>query len=205
MLLAYSLTVFPATPQAQPQRQAQMAPSSASLLIPRGQVLYLEFTEPLDWGKARKGDAIPLRLMRPLALGGVNLLPEGTMFAAKVTRVKHGKCGPEVKWDVKSVTLPDGSNAQTEIIMTATRGATVSVPEMVPIDRLVRNKQHGLKEAILLAPVMILLAPPVLFMATIASPDDDEFGSGRCAAGNYIEGVGTKVGLAFSTEHRVSY
>jgi hypothetical protein len=205
LLACLFLTVFLAAAEAQPQGQVQPPADSGSLLIPRGQVLYLEFTKSLDWAQAQKGDAIPLVLMRPLVVGGVSLLPQGTVFAAKVIRVKRGKCGSEVKWDLKSVTFPDGSIAGTEIVMTTTPGSRFSVPEMVPANRLKRGGHQRLKEAIVLAPVMVLLAPPLVLMASIASPDDDEFGRGHCMPGNYIQGAGTKLGLAFSTEHRVSY
>jgi hypothetical protein len=74
--------------------------------------------QPLDPATARPGDDVPLRLTRPLTVGGLVVLPAGSVVHGKVTRVtpagRHCAKG-SVKWKLDQVLLPDGSKLKTEV------------------------------------------------------------------------------------------
>jgi hypothetical protein len=74
--------------------------------------------QPIDPAKAKPGDDVPLRLTRPLAVAGVEVLPVGSVVHGKITKVTPSgrRCARgQVKWKLREIPLPDGSRLKTQV------------------------------------------------------------------------------------------
>lgn len=65
----------------------QAAPAPGVVKVEKNVLLQGALMQPLDPATARPGDDVPLRLTRPLTVGGLVVLPEGMVLHGTVTRV----------------------------------------------------------------------------------------------------------------------
>lgn len=96
----------------------QPVPVTSTVTVPKGTYLRFATVKALDPATANVGDDVPLRLLRPLTVEGVVLVPAGVVFHGTVTRVtqpgKHCVQG-EVKWKLERIEFADGSTAPARI------------------------------------------------------------------------------------------
>jgi len=81
-----SLSSPPAAAASGAPAAAAPAAAPAPVVIPRGTPLHVRLTAAVDSRRNRTGDRFSATLSRPLILGGVVLLPEGTRFRGHVTQ-----------------------------------------------------------------------------------------------------------------------
>lgn len=112
---------------------AQQNAPPASVNVPKNTLLQCSLTQPLDPATAKPGDDVPLRLTRPLAVAGVEVLPVGSLVHGRITKVTPSgrRCARgEVKWKLREIPLPDGSRLKTQVWDTFAQ-ANVRVPEEI--------------------------------------------------------------------------
>ena len=85
--------------------------------IPRRAGLKFTTLLPLNSATAKVGNEIPLRLVSPLVVNNVTVLPADAVVNARVTQVKRAnKCKPgKVEWKLDRIIFPDSSTAKTRI------------------------------------------------------------------------------------------
>jgi hypothetical protein len=91
---------------------------AASVKISKDTLIQCSLVQPLDPVIAKPGDDVPLRLTRPLAVGGIVVLPVNTVIHGKVTKVTPAgrRCANgEVKWKLQEILLPDGGRLKTQV------------------------------------------------------------------------------------------
>jgi hypothetical protein len=188
------------------QAQSPLPPRTA--VIPKGTVLKFATVAELNSATARKGDAVPLRLTRPLVINGITLLPVGAQAHGRVTKAKRAgpKCAEgSVEWSVDRVSFPDSSAALTEVWAKSWSGIDLAVPEMIDSRQIQRGRHFrlmGIPEMIVLAP----LAIPYFLVLTIAFALDGDNGPPCTANGSeYIFSAGSTVGVAVARNHTVRY
>ncbi len=187
--------------------QAQSSLPPRTVLVQKGIVLKFAIVAELNSGTARKGDAVPLRLTRPLVVDGITLLPVGAQAQGRVSEVK--RAGPKcvsgfIELDVPQVRFPDSSIALTEVAFRTPRSGA-PIPEKIN-DSQIRRGRHDLLKAI---PFIILLTPLYLLAAiSVGAGENGGTGGGLppCAYGReFIFPVGSTVGVVVGKKHRVQY
>jgi hypothetical protein len=96
----------------------QVTPFAGRVTVPRRKVLTFATLQALDSTVARVGDDVPLRLVSPLIVDGVVLLPAGEVVHGRVTKVK--RAGPEgrngrVEWKLDRIKFADGTTAKVTV------------------------------------------------------------------------------------------
>ena len=84
---------------------------SHTVSVKRGETLVLVLLTPLDSGRTQVGDDVSLKLLLPLTVEGVNVLPDGWPVHGRVSDVTRAgrNCKPgSVVWKPNEITLPDG-------------------------------------------------------------------------------------------------
>ena len=113
----------------------QPVPVAGTVTVPQGTYLRFATVNALDPATANVGDDVPLRLLRPLIVEGVILVPAGTVFHGTVTQVtqpgKHCVQG-EVKWKLERIEFADGSTAPTRITYKSRRANDRYEPRTSP-------------------------------------------------------------------------
>jgi hypothetical protein len=97
---------------------AQQEAPLASVNVPKNTLLQCSLMQPIDPATAKPGDDVPLRLTRPLAVAGVEVLPVGSVVHGKITKVTPSgrRCARgQVKWKLRELPLPDGSRLKTQV------------------------------------------------------------------------------------------
>ena len=120
----------------------QAAPAPGVVKVEKNVLLQCALMQPLDPATAKPGDDVPLRLTRPLTVGGLVVLPAGSVVHGKVTKVTPAgrRCTKgSVKWKLDQVPLPDGSKLKTEV----SRRAASSNGRVAT-----RHQQHHTKDEI---------------------------------------------------------
>src|SRR5579862_828732 len=113
-----------------------------TVVVKKGVVLKFATMAEVSSGTAKKGDAVPLQLTRPLVVDGITVLPIGAQAQGRVSKVK--KAGPKCVWgevelEVPQVRFPDASIVRTEVGWRSTR-SDWAVPEIQ------RNEHEDLKK-----------------------------------------------------------
>ena len=90
---------------------------SQTIKVPRRAGLKFVTVAPLSSATAKVGDDVPLRLVRPLVVDNLMLLPAGTVVNAKVTAVRRAhKCKDgAVHWQLDRIPFQDLSTAKSKI------------------------------------------------------------------------------------------
>jgi len=120
---------------------------AATVHLKRGETLVLALLTPLDSSRAQVGDDVSLKLLLPLTVDGVNILPDGWPVHGRVSAVRPARrnCKPgKVVWKPNEITTPEG------------RKITISM------DR--REKESGRRikkigQSTALAPLVVLTLP----------------------------------------------
>jgi hypothetical protein len=85
---------------------------SNTVRLKRGEALVLVLLTPLDSGSAQVGDDVSLKLLLPLTVEGVNILPDGWPVHGRVSDVtragRNCKAG-SIVWKPNEITAPDGT------------------------------------------------------------------------------------------------
>jgi hypothetical protein len=84
---------------------------SHTVRLKRGEALVLVLLTPLDSGRTQIGDDVSLKLLLPLTVEGVNVLPDGWPVHGRVSDVTRAdrNCKPgSVVWKPDEITMPDG-------------------------------------------------------------------------------------------------
>jgi hypothetical protein len=205
-LIACGLVLLPCLVQAQ-------AAMPGKAVVYKGVVLRLTNVQPLDSAKAKEGDRVPLKLVRPLVIDGITVVPEGELVYGKVTRVKRaGKdCrNGAVKWKVESITFPDSSHAKAHLVF-AKEGQNVEVPNVEPgkDKRLgagdildgVGVGFEGVMWFIVLAPLLIIALPSILDQQAA----DKAKACGSKMGQEYLLPENSTIAVAISRDHAVQH
>jgi hypothetical protein len=92
--------------------QAQNADSKPrTVTVKQGQILEMALVTRLNSSHAKVGDAVVLKLTKPLMADGTMVLPAKWMVYGRVTDVKHAakNCQPgSIHWALESVAMTDG-------------------------------------------------------------------------------------------------
>ena len=92
--------------------EGQQPPTiAATVHLKRGETLVLALLTPLDSGRAQVGDDVSLKLLLPLTVDGVNILPDGWPVHGRVSAVRPARrnCKPgKVIWKPNEITTPQG-------------------------------------------------------------------------------------------------
>ena len=193
-----------------------------TVLVKKGTILELTNLQPIDQATTKVGDRISLRLIRPLVIDGIALLPEGAVLYATVTKVhkKIPDCWHSngwVDWKPDRISFPDKSTVKDRAVGTvravkvrhnperrivvAANGALVGNLDDLERNGLQHKGRVGQKIGIALLeiPSTILLSPLLLAEAATSS-------SSRCQ--NTLSGMspipeGTTIVVAISKDHRI--
>jgi len=80
-----------------------------SVTVPEGMAIRLETRHDISSKSARVGDQVELAVAKPVAIGGVTIMPAGTPAVGEVTRVRdNGLLGRSGKLDIKVSTIRAG-------------------------------------------------------------------------------------------------
>jgi hypothetical protein len=85
---------------------------SHTVRLKRGEALVLVLLTPLDSGRTQVGDDVSLKLLLPLTVEGVNVLPDGWPVHGRVsgvTRAGTNCTAGKVVWKPNEITSPDGA------------------------------------------------------------------------------------------------
>jgi hypothetical protein len=141
-----------------------------TVLLKRGQVLELSLVTPLNSGHAEVGEDVVLRLGRPLAAGGVTVLPADWVVRGRITDVdragKNCKSG-RIHWELGRVTLTDGKKINVQIIQSYVakpKGVVLDQVSLDTTDKRVSRVVGKAGKGLALAPVVILLSPFLILM-----------------------------------------
>jgi len=83
---------------------------SADIQLPAGTQVKVAFVQDISSKYVKPGDLAPLRLLEPIAVGGVTLVKEGASGTGRIVSVKSaGKAGRAGEMEIELVELePDG-------------------------------------------------------------------------------------------------
>ena len=86
-----------------------------TVVLKQGQVLEMKLAKRLDSGHNKVGDDVVLKLTKPLMAEGVTVLPAKWVIRGRVTEVnragKNCQSG-SIRWELQSVTMPDGNKIE---------------------------------------------------------------------------------------------
>jgi hypothetical protein len=178
-------------------------PKKHRVKVRKGVYLKFETVQPLSSATAAIGDAVPLRLARPLVVDGAVLLPEGAMFQGLISKVK--RAGPncqngDLEFGLDHIRFADGTVARSKYEPNFS-GSFGWVPEYVP------NQSAGgwddVKSAIGMAP----LVPVVLFAAAVHPHEGGSHHGGaiQCTAPGKedVLPTGTTIAVWITKDHHV--
>lgn len=101
------------------QAAAQQAATRTNIVkVRKGTGLKFITLQPIDSSKAKVGDDVPLRLVRPLVHDGVTLLAAGEVIHGRVTKLKRAKPScrdAAVEWRLDRITFADASTAKVKV------------------------------------------------------------------------------------------
>jgi hypothetical protein len=179
---------------------AQQAATPGAVKVERNTVLQYTLMQPLDPATAKPGDDVPLRLTRQLTVGGVVVLPVGSVVHGKVTKVtpagRHCAKGA-VKWKLDQVPLPGGDKLKTDVCHTcrpATRGAN-------------RHQDHSADEVVgyvIQDAVLLPLVVPGLAIYEVRKGVTAPFRHGSCSRWHDLPlPANATVGVRIREDHEV--
>jgi hypothetical protein len=157
--------------------QPEAAPSG-SMKVARNTLLQCSLLQPLDPATAKPGDDAPLRLTRPLAVGGVVVLPEGSLIHGQVTKVTPAgrRCAKgQVKWKLEEIPLPDGGQLKIQV-WAAFRDANARVPA----DSVQRHTSGEIVGYVIRDAVLLPLMPAGLVIGAGEAVVTKPFRRGAC-------------------------
>jgi len=80
-----------------------------SMILPEGMAIQLETRQELSSKSAHVGDPVELAVARPVAIGGVTLIPAGSPAVGEISQVRdNGLLGRSGKLDIKVSTVKAG-------------------------------------------------------------------------------------------------
>ena len=152
--------------------QAQDAKTWAKTVkVKRGQTLSLSLLTPVDSGRAKLGDEVTLKLVRPLIADGAIVLPSEWILHGKVTKVKRaGKnCRDgQVVWQIDRIKTPGGNRLKVQRVHSYPYNSSLpGDPVWVPLDTPFAKVGGAAEFAGLLAFTVALsplLIPMAIFM-----------------------------------------
>jgi len=181
---------------------AQQASVSPQIVrIRKHTALKFTLVQPLDSAAAKVGDDVPIRLVRPLVVNGVSLLPAGELAHGRVTKVKRAKkCQDgQIEWELNHISFADSTTAKSKVLF-------VTPKRDFPVeDSYSRNPGAGdqdlnTKDALGLG-LMTVVALPYLLISMLLERD-----SGGCAFGTeYFIPTNSTVVVAVTKDHRVRH
>jgi hypothetical protein len=177
-----------------------------AVTIPRGIALKLSTVQDLDSATAKPGDDVPLRLERGLIVNGVSVLQSGTVVHGTVTSVSRAGANCKygtVEWKLDSVSLPDSSSLETEII--AILPAGLDVPQTFP-NKAIRRHRHDVLRAVALSPLYVPLGL-ISLPSAIAMGVSDNPGGGKCthSGTEYHLEAGMTIAASVAKNHTTYY
>lgn len=192
--------------QAAAQQSGAPAPNTATVRKHTG--LKFATLQPLSSTTSKVGDDVPLRLVNPLVVDGVTLLPAGEIVHGKVVKVKKAdlKCHDgQVNWQLNQITFADASTARVQV------WSVVADPEASVPGRLVHQSTGGEGdfeinnwwEAILAIPMyalMIVAYSPLLLVLPLAL-----FSSCDLAGKEFNMPANSTVAVEVRQNHKVRY
>lgn len=98
-----------------PVRAQTPAAGKRRVCVRKGKALKFALVQSWKPISAKTGDDIPLRLVRPLVVDGITLIPEGTLVHAKIAKKWWGEDGPYLDMQLKRIQMSDGSQANVKI------------------------------------------------------------------------------------------
>ncbi len=116
----------------------QPAATERTVQVRKNTALKFTLLNELNSATAQVGDAVPLRLYRPLVINGVTLLPEGYVVNGKITSVTkaiRNSQEADIKWGLERVPFLDSTGARAKVWFYSPRKS-----EYVP-DNYQRNLQ----------------------------------------------------------------
>lgn len=188
---------------------AQQGPAAPRIaVVHKHAVLKFETLEPLDSTTSKEGDAVRLRLTRPLVVDGITLLPEGTMVQGKVTKVKPAAPGcryGSIKWKLDKVPFLDSSNAKTRVLFTDSTGR-MDVPFIRP-DGSGMSVGQFFDDAgiILLLSVALIILSPIVVSLLIHDSFQDSRQCSSVRGSDYVLPAGSTVAVVVREDHKVRY
>jgi hypothetical protein len=202
-MLKQNLAIFLAALVAVSQAKAQQAGASArTVKVPHETALRFATVQPLTSASAKSGDDVPLRLVEPLLVNGVILLPEGTVVHGRITKVKHAKAScrnGEIEWKLDRIFFSDGSSVPAEVGFVSPEPAA-QLPKDIPV-----SKRLGPAFWIFAFPFILAVTAPflVLMLPFFAAQSWDQ----RCPGqGNdYVLPANATVAVVTRHEHKVRY
>jgi hypothetical protein len=198
-VLAIFLTALVAVSQAKAQ---QAATETHVAKVRYETALRFATMQPLNSATAKPGDDVPLRLIEPLVVNGVTLLPEGTIVHGRVTKVTHAKTSCRnggIEWKLDKVPFSDGSSAKAEVGFVSA-DPLAQLPQYIPA-----NKRLGPAFWIFAYPFILTVTLPfvVLMLPFYAAQSWNQ----RCPGeGNdYVLPANATVAVVIRKEHKVRY
>jgi hypothetical protein len=177
-----------------------------TLVVPKGAVLKLTNTQPLDSSTAKAGDAVPLRLTRPLVVDGVTLLPEGTAVVGKITKVKRAGLGchyGSITWKLDRVPFADSSTARTRLLF-ARDNIHEDVPFMLP------KQEHRTAGDVMddvgmysIIGTLVAVASPVVVPLLIKEQISEHNTCSHISGEDYLLPAGSVVAVVVTEKHHV--
>jgi hypothetical protein len=98
----------------EPPREADEGPPAImeDIKLPAGTRVELEMAHTIDSMTTRTGDAVSLRVVNPVVVGGATVIAQGATATARVVKAERnghwGRAG-RIVWELKEVTAVDGS------------------------------------------------------------------------------------------------
>jgi hypothetical protein len=177
-----------------------------TVVVPKGTVLKLTNIQPLDSSTAKVGDAVPLRLTRPLIVDGVTLLPEGTSVVGKITKVKRAGLGCQygsIQWKLDRVPFADSSTAHTRLLF-ARDNIHEDVPFMLP------KQEHATAGSVMddvgaysIIGGFVAIASPVVVPLFIKEQISKHNTCSHISGEDYLLPAGSVVAVVVTEKHRV--
>jgi hypothetical protein len=114
-------------------------PAQTKVLVRNGTILEFTSLQPIDQTTAQIGDRIPLRLIKPLVVDGITLLPDGTLLNGTVMKVhqKDAKCTHSqgwVEWKPDRISFADASEAKASVVGFVIPSTNPQHPEILGVE-----------------------------------------------------------------------
>jgi hypothetical protein len=158
-LLAGVLLVTPTVAQ----QSASPAQTAKTVRVRKDTVLKFAMMRSLDSATAKAGEDVTLRLVRPLVVEGVTLLPAGEVVHSKITRVKRAdqRCHDgDIQLKLEPLSFPDSSSANIKVwLVNPNPDAEVS-EKYVSTERIGDDILTVILEAPFLVPLLPLMLIP---------------------------------------------
>ncbi len=140
-------------------QQSQML--TQTIRVRKNTALKFATMRTLDSTTAKVGEEVLLRLVRPLVVDGVTLLPAGEMVHSRISKVKRASphCDDgDIQLKLEPLSFPDSSSASIKVWYTSP-SPNIDVPEQYVCAAEVCNVGDAILESLFVGPLVILTAP----------------------------------------------